>query len=209
MKVKICGILDAETALFAIENGADALGFVFAESKRRILPETAKKIIELLPEHIQKVGVFVNEPKKKVEEIAYYSGLTHLQFHGDEPPGFCRSFSYPVIKAFNISSTEDLLRIKEYECDSYLLDSPRTKSRGGTGIPIDWTILSPGTNELGKIILAGGLNSGNVGAAINLVKPFMVDVSSGVETDGIKDFDKIRKFIQIAKQAGGSNHANV
>ncbi|CEG27499.1 phosphoribosylanthranilate isomerase [Bacillus sp. B-jedd] len=209
MKVKICGILDAETALYAIEQGADALGFVFAQSKRRICPDTAKNIIELLPKHIQKVGVFVNEPKKNIEKIAHYSGLTHLQLHGDETPVFCRSFSYPVIKAFNIGSDEDLLKIKDYECESYLLDSPRTKSRGGTGMTFDWTILSSGKIESGKIILAGGLDSENVGMAINLVNPYMVDVSSGVETDGIKDHDKIRKFIQIAKQSGGSKYANI
>jgi len=209
MKVKICGILDAETALFAIEQGADALGFVFADSNRKISQEAAKKIIDLLPKHIQKVGIFVNDPKEKIEEIAQCSGLTHLQLHGDESPGFCRSFSYPVVKAFNIGSAEDLMKLKDYECDSYLLDSPRTKSRGGTGIPIDWTNLSPGTIGPARIILAGGLNNGNVGTAINLVKPFMVDVSSGVETDGTKDHDKIRKFIQIAKQTGGSKHANV
>ena len=200
MKVKICGITDLQTALFAIESGADAIGFVFAESKRRISPERAKKIISCLPDSIMKVGVFVNETKDKIEQIADYAGLTAIQLHGDETPEFSRQFSLPVIKAIRVGSSKDLDKISSYSCQYILLDSPKGKYYGGNGIAFDWTVAANKASSNKNIILAGGLDEGNVAEAIATVRPYMVDVSSGVETDGKKDLDKIRKFIRKAKE---------
>ncbi|WP_053366817.1 phosphoribosylanthranilate isomerase [Bacillus sp. FJAT-27245] len=204
MKVKICGIMDAQTARKAVEFGADALGFVFAESKRRISPDLGRDIIAHLPADIHKVGVFVNEPKQRIEEIADYCGLTHIQLHGEESPNFCKEISLPVIKAFNIGTPADLELVNEYACDGFLLDSPKGAYRGGTGMSFDWSILQDAELDGKRIILAGGLNSENVAAAIRTANPYMVDVSSGVETDGKKDLEKINDFILAAKQRGGA-----
>ena len=111
MKVKICGITDIRTAVFAAEQGADALGFVFAESRRKIAPAAAKKIISELRADLLKVGVFVNESVENIERIASEAGLTAIQLHGDEPPEFCRKFTLPVIKAISVTTVRDLEKI--------------------------------------------------------------------------------------------------
>lgn len=199
MKVKICGIRDISTALFAIENGADALGFVFAESKRKINPEAAGEIIRELPGEVLKIGVFVNETKATIEEIAKVSGINVIQLHGDETPEFCSSFSLPVIKALSVGSPDDLSQLDEFSCEYILLDSPKGKYRGGNGISFDWSILNKNPMQDKKMILAGGLNPENVGEGIKAANPYMVDVSSGVETEGKKDPEKIKRFIDNAK----------
>ncbi|WP_264738159.1 phosphoribosylanthranilate isomerase [Cytobacillus firmus] len=199
MKVKICGIRDIGTALSAIESGADALGFVFAESKRKINPMAAGEIIRELPREVLKVGVFVNETKETIEEIASVSGINVIQLHGDETPEFCSSFSFPVIKALSIGSPDDLSQLDEYSCEYILLDSPKGKYRGGNGVSFDWSILNENSTKDKKIILAGGLNPENVGEGIKAANPYMVDVSSGVETEGKKDLEKIKRFIDITK----------
>ena len=199
MKVKICGITDLETALAAFNYGADALGFVFADSKRRIAPEKAKEIIQCLPVGLLKVGVFVNENKLQIEKIIAETGINMIQFHGDESPSFCRGFTIPIIKSFNIQTTDDLTKMENYQCKYVLFDSPKGMYHGGNGVKFDWSILS-GTQIKRKMILAGGLTSENVSQAIALVKPYMVDVSSGVETNGKKDLKKIINFIKAAKQ---------
>ncbi|OHX50921.1 phosphoribosylanthranilate isomerase [Cytobacillus oceanisediminis] len=198
MKVKICGIRDISTALFAIENRADALGFVFAESKRKINPEAAGEIIRELPGEVLKVGVFVNETKATIEEIANVSGINVIQLHGDETPEFCSSFSLPVIKALSVGSPDDLSQLDEFSCEYILLDSPKGKYRGGNGVSFDWSILNKPLQDK-KMILAGGLNPENVGEGIKAANPYMVDVSSGVETEGKKDPEKIKRFIDNAK----------
>lgn len=204
MKVKICGITDIKTALYAVHHGADALGFVFAKSKRRITPAKAREIIAKLPDHILlKVGVFVNETKENIESIAAEAGLTAIQLHGDEPPQFCRGFDLPVIKALSIGSQEDLRLIDQYDCDYLLLDSPVGKYRGGNGVSFDWSLLQEEKLQGKRIILAGGLTADNVSEAIMIAKPYMVDVSSGVETDGRKDLHKIKTFIVNAKSVPG------
>ncbi|RBP95708.1 phosphoribosylanthranilate isomerase [Cytobacillus firmus] len=200
MKVKICGIRDISTALSAIENGADALGFVFAESKRKINPEAAGEIIRELPREVLKVGVFVNETKATIEEIASVSGINVIQLHGDETPEFCSSFSFPVIKALSVGSPDDLSQLDEYSCEYILLDSPKGKYRGGNGISFDWSILNKNPMQDKKMILAGGLHPENVGEGIKAANPYMVDVSSGVETEGKKDPEKIKRFIDNAKR---------
>lgn len=200
MKVKICGIMDVEAGLYAVENGADALGFVFAESKRKITPELAKEIIKQLPEHVLKVGIFVNEKPEVIMEIANQTGLTHVQLHGDESPEDCEAFSIPVIKALSIGTIADLGKIDRYGCDYVLLDSPKGKYRGGNGVKFDWSLLTGIESNGKKIILAGGLNPENIAQAIGIANLYMVDVSSGVETNGKKDLGKIQTFLARAKR---------
>ncbi|RTR30985.1 phosphoribosylanthranilate isomerase [Robertmurraya yapensis] len=200
MKVKICGIMDVEAGLYAVENGADALGFVFAESKRKITPELAKEIIKQLPEHVLKVGIFVNEKPEVIMEIANQTGLTDVQLHGDESPEDCEAFSIPVIKALSIGTIADLGKIDQYGCDYVLLDSPKGKYRGGNGVKFDWSLLTGIESNGKKIILAGGLNPENIAEAIGIANPYMVDVSSGVETNGKKDLGKIQTFLARAKR---------
>lgn len=198
MKVKICGITDRGTALEAVKAGADAIGFVFAESKRKISPKNAKEIALHLPADVVKVGVFVNEAKEVIEATVKEAGLNMIQLHGDEPPEFCNGFSIPVIKAISIETRDDLRKLNDFPCDYILLDSPKGKYRGGNGIKFDWRI-AEGIQSEKKIILAGGLTPDNVCTAIRTVQPYMVDVSSGVETAGKKDIKKIAAFIENAK----------
>lgn len=199
MKVKICGITDAQSALTAVDFGADAIGFVFAKSKRKIEVDKAREIIALLPGNVMKVGVFVNETKTEIESIAKTVGLTHVQLHGDETPEFSRSLSLPVIKAHSVEAENQLTSLEEYPCEYLLLDGPKGQYHGGNGLAFDWSMLKSQDLLGHKIILAGGLHEGNVVEAINQVKPDMVDVSSGVETDGKKDLAKIKRFIEKAK----------
>ncbi|WP_079509380.1 phosphoribosylanthranilate isomerase [Mesobacillus jeotgali] len=202
MKVKICGIKTIEAAKHAFKCGADALGFVFADSKRKIKVLEAKEIIEALPEDIWKVGVFVNEDPAKIKEIAETAGLTHIQLHGEELLADFRSIGLPLIKSVSVKSQEDLKEIEGLNADYMLLDSPPGKYRGGNGSSFDWDLARFLDQSNKNKILAGGLNPENVKLAISKVNPFMVDVSSGVETNGEKDFIKIKHFIKNAKTAG-------
>ncbi|MFZ5650063.1 MAG: phosphoribosylanthranilate isomerase [Bacillota bacterium] len=197
VRVKICGIRDTETALGAADAGADALGFVFAPGKRTISPEEAREIIGKLPPLVSRVGVFVNLPAAEVAAIAAFAGLDTVQLHGEEPPEYCRDLGFKVIKSFPAGSAADLERAKDYRVDGYLLDTPVQGRRGGTGRAFDWR-LAAGLNA-GPLILAGGLNPENVREAIEIVRPYAVDVSSGVETGGCKDIGKIREFIRRVK----------
>lgn len=202
MKVKICGITTVEAAEHAVAAGADFIGFVFADSKRRIDKQKAKEIASVLPSTIKKVGVFVNESPETIEDIAKTVRLDYVQLHGDESPEYCQQLSYPVIKAFQVKAKSDFNDIAAYPCAYYLLDSPAGKYRGGNGETFDWELAKDVTNLEGKVILAGGLHAGNVQQAIAEVHPIGVDVSSGVETDGAKDLEKITAFIREAKQEG-------
>lgn len=200
MIVKVCGITSVEAALTACDAGVDILGFVFAKSKRKVTAEQAATIIERLPKDVKTAGVFVNESIETITHIAETAKLDYIQLHGDESPEFCSGITYPVIKAFSIKEKEDLQQLDQYDCEYFLLDSPGIKYRGGSGVPFDWGLLEH-MNILGdKVILAGGLNATNVQEAIQKVQPAGVDVSSGVETNGIKDLDKIAAFINEAKK---------
>lgn len=199
MKVKICGITDEKTAFAAVDAGADALGFVFTTSKRKIEIEKARDIIQKLPNRVMKVGVFVNASKAEIERIAAMVGLTHIQLHGDESPEFVRNLSLPVIKAFSVQDEQSIERIREFPCEFVLLDGPKGKYRGGNGLAFDWTILAGADLPGKKLILAGGLTSDNVETAIQQIHPYMVDVSSGVETEGKKDLQKVRQFLEKVK----------
>lgn len=195
MKVKICGIKSSEAAEAAYKAGADYLGFVFAKSKRNITAEQAAQIVTELPPEIKTAGIFVNETEENIVRIAGLVKLDYIQLHGNESPEFCKSMPLPVIKAFSIKEKSDLEKLSAYDCDYYLLDSPG----GGTGIPFDWSLLNELPVPRGKIILAGGLNEKNVAEAIKKIRPAIVDVSSGVETEGLKDLKKITAFINKAK----------
>lgn len=201
MKVKICGITDMKTAKCACEYGTDALGFVFAESKRKITPELAKEIIQELPANVLKVGVFVNESVEVIQKIADECGLTHVQLHGDEDNYQIKRLNIPSIKSLGVTSESDMKNAQGYETDYILFDSPKEKFHGGNGKTFSWELLGHMPKELRKkTILAGGLNALNIEEAIRTVQPYMVDVSSGVETGGKKDVEKIKQFIIKAKE---------
>lgn len=199
MKVKICGIRTAESALNAVESGADALGFVFARSKRQITQLEARNIVAVLPDSVWKVGVFVNMNVAEIKRIAETAGLTHIQLHGDEHPADYRSLGLPLIKAFSVTSRGDLKKLDDIEADYLLLDSPPAQYQGGNGSSFEWELAKAIGKSKTNIILAGGLNPGNIRKASTMVNPFMVDVSSGVESNGEKDFAKIKDFINNAK----------
>ncbi|MFI8674829.1 phosphoribosylanthranilate isomerase [Bacillus thuringiensis] len=201
MKVKICGITDVETAKSACEYGADALGFVFAESKRKITPKRAKEIIQELPANVLKIGVFVNESVEVIQKIADECGLTHVQLHGDEDNYQIIRLNILCIKSLGVTSESDMKNAQRYETDYILFDSPKEKFHGGNGKTFSWELLGHMPKELRKkTILAGGLNALNIEEAIRTVRPYMVDVSSGVETEGKKDVEKIKQFIIKAKE---------
>ncbi|MGC7847423.1 phosphoribosylanthranilate isomerase [Desulforudis sp. 1088] len=204
VRVKICGIRDEITAQAAVEAGADALGFVFAPSPRRIEPEAARAIIAGLPPFVCAVGVFVDAPAEAVRAIAARCGLQVLQFHGNEPPDYCTSFDRPVIKALRFCGPDDLARIRGFDVRAVLVDTFVPGQAGGTGRALDWAKLR-GLDWPRPLVLAGGLTPENVASAVAAVRPWAVDVSSGVETGGAKDHEKIRAFIRNAK--GGSAHA--
>jgi phosphoribosylanthranilate isomerase len=203
VRIKICGITNEEDGLAAAKFGADALGFVFAPSPRRISVERAREIIKVLPPLVQTVGVFVNEDPEKVLSTAAACGLDILQFHGDESATYCSSFDRRVIKAVRLQSRDDLDNLSKYVkvVDALLLDTYVPNKLGGTGITFDWK-LAVEARRYGKIILAGGLNPENVAAAISMVKPYAVDASSGLEqSPGAKDHEKMAQFMREAIQA--------
>lgn len=197
--VKICGLQEVEHVRAAVEAGADAIGFVFAKSRRQITLSQAKRMAAAVPRHVLKVGVFVNETVENLEKYAKEVPLDYVQLHGDESIEFVNSISVPVIKAFSISSKKDVQNAFNYDVDLYLFDTPGIEFRGGSGKPFDWGIVDSEDIPIKKLILAGGLNPNNVRDAIQTVRPFMVDVSSGVETDQRKDESKIRAFIRAVR----------
>lgn len=201
MLVKICGMTTIEAASVAARAGADFIGFVFAPSKRQVSPERAADISAALPSSVKKVGVFVNEKQETIQNVAEKVGLDFIQLHGDESPAFGDALPYPVMKAFRMGN-HDIAEIQAYPCDYYLIDSPKGPNRGGNGTTFDWTLLKDADLDPQKVILAGGLNSENVQSAISSANPAGVDVSSGVETDSVKDIQKIHQFIKHAKTKG-------
>ncbi|NQS90251.1 phosphoribosylanthranilate isomerase [Patescibacteria group bacterium] len=197
IRIKVCGITNERDALRAVKLGVDALGFIFAESPRKVSPEVVEKIVSLLPPFIGRVGIFVNEDKEKVRKIAQACFLTSLQFHGEEPPFYCQEFKWKVIKSFRVKDRGILREISRYKVDAYLLDTYCIDKRGGTGRTFDWEVAKE-IRKLGvPVILSGGLNPENVVQAIIKVRPYAVDVSSGVEREkGKKDYQKLRDFVR-------------
>ena len=199
-KVKICGLKHAEHVQTAVQAGADFIGFVFAPSKRYVTAEEAQALAANIPVSVKKVGVFVNETKEVIARIATTVPLDYVQYHGDETAEFITAVGLPAIKAFSIRTKADVARAATYDVDYYLFDAPGTDYRGGSGHIFDWSLLEEVNIPHDKVILAGGLNELNVASAIAQVKPFAVDVSSGVETDGEKDHRLIKTFLQQAKE---------
>lgn len=199
MLVKICGIKTKHAAQVVAEAGADFIGFVFAESKRKITPKLASEIAKTLPSTIKKVGVFVNEPVNNMIAIAEQVGLDYIQLHGDEDATIAEQLPYPIIKAFSV---DQLTEINSYPCEFYLIDSPRGKYRGGTGKTFNWKLIKELDIDPSKMILAGGLSPENIKEAIYTARPTGVDVSSGVETNQEKDDKKIIQFVKNAKSTG-------
>ena len=203
LKIKICGVTNRDDALAAVDAGADALGFIFHEpSPRNLSRAAAANIIRELPPFVARVGVFVDASEEFVRQTAAECGLDTLQFHGDEPPEFCRKFSLKIIKAFRVRNAESLLPLPDYETDAWLLDSFVPEKSGGTGATFNWDLAAE-VKKLGRpLILAGGLTPENVAQAVRKVRPYAVDISSGVESSpGCKDHSKVRQFVQAAKEA--------
>ncbi len=202
IKIKICGITNLEDALFAAENGADAVGFNFyKKSPRYIPPEKAAEIMTQLPPFIVPVALFVNEREEKIRNIQFTTGIKVIEFHGDESPEFCERFATRVIKAFQVKDKESLKQMAQYHVSAFLLDSYRDGLHGGTGETFDWH-LAVVAKTFGRVILAGGLTPDNVVEAVKLVQPYAVDVTSGVEKEkGIKDHAKLKKFITEVRRA--------
>lgn len=201
VKVKICGITNLEDAQAAAEAGADALGFVFyPDSPRFIDPGNARAIIAKLPVFITSVGVFVDESEELIRRIIREGGIQILQFHGSESPVLCTRFREKVIKAIRIKDEESISEMQMYDVDTFLLDTYLDCAKGGTGKTFNWKYAEM-AKENGRIILSGGLNPSNIGDAVRKLKPYGVDVSSGVEiSPGKKDHVKIREFVREAKK---------
>jgi len=197
-RVKICGITRLEDALIAVRYGANAIGFVFWDKSARFVdPNVARKIVRALPPFVCTVGVYVNPSSEWVEETSAIVGLNLIQFHGDEDPVFCSQFLLPYIKAARVKNKSDLLQYASQYSNSngLLLDSYVEGVPGGTGCTFKWDLI-PKKLPL-PLILSGGLNAENICVAMKEVKPWAVDVSSGVEiTKGIKDAGKIAAFMR-------------
>ncbi|MGE7597640.1 phosphoribosylanthranilate isomerase [Lysinibacillus fusiformis] len=199
-KVKICGLQEVEHIQTAIHAGADAVGFVFAPSKRRVSIEQAQLLAKQVPQGVLKIGVFVNPTPAELQEAVERVPLDYVQYHGEETAAFIAEQGYPAIKALSIRTKVDVQAAADYQVDYYLFDAPGTDFKGGSGQTFDWTLLDEVGIPRERLILAGGLKAENIEGAITDVDPHMVDVSSGVETDCIKDHKKIRTFLQMAKR---------
>ena len=197
VQVKICGICEAQGAHAAVEAGADLLGFHFCSSDRRVTPEEAKAIVDVLSVRPSIVGVFIDQDPSEVRQIADFVGLDLLQLHGSEAPGF--DAGRPVMKVLKIR--DDVVPDAAAWPDPIMLDSWSADQRGGTGRTWDWD-LARELLENRKVFIAGGLEPGNVGKVVSSHKPYGVDVSSGVEASlRVKDPDKVRAFVHAVRLA--------
>lgn len=207
-KVKICGIRRHEDICYVNRFIPEYIGFVFAESKRKVSKDQAKMLISALDRRIKKVGVFVNEKPENIIEITRLCRLDKIQLHGDESPEYLKVLqaslklnfneAIGIWKAIRIRGKDSIKSIPEYKAEAFLLDTYVENSYGGVGKTFDWSLAAE-LREKYKIILAGGLSIKNVREAIQVVQPYAVDVSSSIETEGFKDENKIRNFIIAAR----------
>ena len=203
MWVKICGITRAEDARIAAELGADALGFVFWPGSRRcISQEAARTIVRSIPPSVVSVGVFVDQPAEQVEAVALAVGLCAVQLHGSETLDYCARLSVPIIKAIGAGADFSAATVAGWPASvMLLLDADDPDKHGGTGLTANWPAAAAVASER-RIILAGGLTPDTVAQAIRFVRPFGVDVSSGVESRrGVKDAVRLRSFVEAARNA--------
>jgi phosphoribosylanthranilate isomerase len=200
--VKVCGITNPADARVAAEAGADAVGFIFAESPRLVDAEEARRISIALPENVLKVGVFVNAPPEEVLRTAAEAGLDMAQLHGDETPetvAAVRTGGLPVMKAIRVRNADDLADVERFDADLLLLDAYSEKARGGTGKTFDWGV-AKSLKGRGNIVVSGGLAPENVREALDFFEPYGVDASSSLEdAPGKKNEDSVRRFIVAAK----------
>lgn len=202
IKVKICGITNLEDALLAAALGADALGFIFADSPRKISPLEAKAVIERLPPLVKTVGVFVNEDPVRVRKIQSFCGLDLVQLHGQESPEVCRDLMPRTIKAFSVGHENDIKTIESYQgcVRAILLDTFQKGKAGGTGRTFDWSLALSAKAKGLPLILAGGLGPENIYEAISRVRPYAVDVNSGIEQrPGEKDPILLKQLMEIIR----------
>lgn len=197
MKIKICGLKTIEDIHMINRQKPDFVGFVFAGKKRKITPEQAAEMKKNLLPQIESVGVFVNEEQDRIAELVKNGVLDYIQLHGDEDETYIRQLKErtgkPIIKAVRVRSREDILRAWELPCEYLLLDTFKADEYGGSGETFRWDLIP----ELEKpYFLAGGLNSENISEALKWCRPWAVDVSSSVETDGRKDEEKVKRFIE-------------
>ena len=199
VRVKVCGISDPEAALAAAEAGADAIGLIFAPSRRRVTARRAREIVAALPPFVAKVGVFVDETRERIADTVEAVGLDTVQLHGSETPEFAGAFSLPVLKAVRVRDADSLTGLTEYRVAAFLLDTHDPEALGGTGRTFDWSLAAGAAVDY-RIILSGGLRPDNIVEALDRVRPYGVDVSSGVETGGAKDRGKIREFVRLVRE---------
>lgn len=198
VKIKICGLRREEDIAFVNSLGVDYAGFVFAPGRRQINLSRAAKLVTKLAKGISKVGVFVNAPRPVIEQHAAALGLDVIQLHGDEGPADTH-YQQLVWKAFRVRDAEFKHQLSRYTVDGILLDAPAGGTYGGSGQTFDW-LLTQGINLRVPLILAGGLQAANVAAAMRIVQPAVVDVSSGVEVNGYKDFSKMEQFVERVRR---------
>lgn len=196
-RIKICGFTDVDAAIHAADQGADAIGLVFyPPSPRHVEMAQARAIARMLPAFVSSVALFVDASAGMVEAVIAQVKPNLLQFHGDESPAYCRQFNLPYIKAVRVKQGLDLVQYAQQfnDAQGLLLDAYVANAAGGTGCRFDWNLI-PADLPL-PLILSGGLDADNVGAAIRQTQPWAVDVSSGVEASkGIKDVAKVTQFI--------------
>ena len=183
VKIKVCGITNYEDASLAVSLGAHAIGFIFADSPRQVEPAKAKAIISDLPPFVKTVGVFVNEDLGIINNIIDFCGLDLVQLHGDESPEICEALMPRVIKAFQLRDESSLDNLKLYKdkVKAFLFDTYSKGKRGGTGKVFNWDLAVKGKQSDIPVILAGGLSPSNLLAAIETVKPYAIDLNSGIE----------------------------
>ena len=204
IRVKICGITSREDAWAAVEAGADAVGFIFVEGTPRwIEPEAAAAIAAEIGPFVVTVGVFINRTIEEIEGIVARCSLSLAQLHGSQSPEECGRLRSPFIKAIRVQREDDLAALSRYtQARAFLLDTYDAVRPGGTGKTFPWEIAAKAARKT-RIVLSGGLTPVNVAQAIAQVRPYAVDVSSGVEASpGRKDHQKVREFIDQAKKAG-------